>query len=97
ARCTHFPYTTLFRSRRSWADNRFSIGQRNQLRDPYIFLRQSGVEIFQQLRPKTACIDGVQQRRGNAIEGSCLFANTIDPRLETTDRKSTRLNSSHVK
>src|SRR5690606_39920280 len=78
-----FPYTTLFRSRRNRVDNRRVERQARRARAP---LREGRVNLG---------LRGPQRRVARDLTE---HETAIDqPRERRRDRKSTRLNSSHVK
>src|SRR5690606_41673340 len=78
---TLFPYTTLFRSGEQWRDLRLARARR----DP----RRAGAAV-QQLQRRLA----VRRGTGNRAEARLT---RIESLRGEQDRKSTRLNSSHVK
>src|SRR3712207_7296902 len=85
-RSTLFPYTTLFRS---------SINQ-----TPLKFLLRDRVNLGQDIRIIGVANDGAGARIDledrSTLGGTSKIMLYFDPRIETLDRKSTRLNSSHA-
>src|SRR5690606_40522657 len=82
-----FPYTTLFRSRAIVGISRFWLKA------------QHGAGYVGGLRPGDPDnpYTGLARGSGDGGNGICSWLHLGFPAIEKTDRKSTRLNSSHVK
>src|SRR5207249_11740431 len=91
--CTLFPYTTLFRSLRPVADGPRSAARDGQRSARIVELPRAFSESPPPPRdsfPSTHRRGKSDQRRGHSS------ARDADALSQTLDRKSTRLNSSHV-
>src|SRR5690606_42064621 len=81
-----FPYTTLFRSRiKDKKGMRPNSGPENNKAVVHLYWKDDRAEIFLDTSGETLAKHGYRKIPGKA------------PMLEALDRKSTRLNSSHVK
>src|SRR3712207_6869190 len=84
-RPTLFPYTTLFRSKTPRSP--ISPKGRERSRSPAVVIGTSAISS-----------DGSAVRSASAARSACVSASLLprDPSRPSTDRKSTRLNSSHA-
>src|SRR5690606_40192046 len=96
-RYTHFPYTTLFRS---FSDGEFSPSYDESVRGCNVFLIQSTNPSADNLLELCLLIDAA--KRASAYKVCAVipyfgYARQDRKDRPRVDRKSTRLNSSHVK
>src|SRR5256885_16319942 len=90
-RSTLFPYTTLFRSREHLVDVAMFVRDDPRIRCD-LYSVNAGVDTGAELRSVTF-VRGTGTKVTAMLRTSCT---ELDPHIPTLDRKSTRLNSSHL-